>query len=121
MKTPKPFGDVPIKLAMIAWTPMSSRIGIPGRIVVIPHLNDDKDWFRHLGLTDSTGACCHYWSKATKQQRILQIYIEAWHIVCRDWLDPKDVHEALTVIPEYRETLSGDSFFADFRKSQTIV
>jgi hypothetical protein len=121
MKTPKPFGDVPIEIAMIAWTPIRSSVGKPGTIAIVPHLNDDKDWFRHLGVTDSAGACSDCWQKATKQQRLLQLYIEGWHIVCRDGLSPKDVHEAFSVIPEYRASLSGESFFAEFRKTQTPV
>jgi hypothetical protein len=111
------FGDVPLKVAMIAWTPSkrfgkAPLMGICGRIMIIPKLNDGSDYFRHFKVTDSTGACWTKWGAMTKKERLLMLYIEAWHIITRDGLDPKDVHEALMVIPEYRDTLSGETFFS---------
>jgi hypothetical protein len=109
-----PFGDVPLKHAMIAWTPMQDRLaGTAGRIVIIPYLNDDRDWFKYFGVTDSTGACWAQWEKWTKQQRLLKLYIEAWHIIARDGISPEAVHAAFMVIPEYRESLSGETFFSN--------
>jgi len=44
-------------------------------------------------------------------QQLLRLYIEVWHIVCRDLVPAELAHDALLVIPEYRETLSGEQFF----------
>lgn len=92
---------------MLAWNP---RPYGDGMMAVINH-PDERHWTRHLQLSDTTGACWSSWSGATNHRRLLQIFIESWHIVCRDGLDPKMVHEALLVIPEYRATMSGEEFF----------
>lgn len=36
------------------------------------------------------------------------LYIEAWHAIIRDGINPRDMHRALMVIPEYRNTLAAD-------------
>lgn len=110
------WGDVPLKIAMIGWTPrarfgLASLTGIPGKIIIIPKHNDGRDWFRHFGVTDSTGACWVHWPEMTAKERLMRLFIEAWHIVCRDGVSLKDVHEAFMVIPEYRDSLSGETFF----------
>jgi hypothetical protein len=114
-----PFGDVPIKFAAIGWnetrpSPMEQYGYERGKIVIIPiNLNREGkiDYWRRLRLGNSTGAVFCEWGNWTNKQRLLKLYIEAWHIVCRDGLNPKDVHEAFMVIPEYRESLSGEMFF----------
>ena len=101
------FGDVPLARAMLAWNPLPYG---DGRMVVIPH--PDKDhWTDRLKLSDTTGACWDYWGEGTKQKRLTQLFIEAWHIACRDRVRLETIHAALMVIPEYRETLSGETFF----------
>jgi hypothetical protein len=47
----------------------------------------------------------------TAKERLLKLYVEAWHIIARDGVSPDDVHAALMVIPEYRDSLSGETFF----------
>lgn len=111
------FGDVPLKIAMIGWTPKgrfgkTPLTGIPGKIVIIPKTNDGRDWFRHFGVTDSTGACWVQWREMTAKERLMKLYIEAWHIIARDGVSPEDVHAAFMVIPEYRDSLSGETFFS---------
>ncbi len=101
------FGDIPLKHAMIAWN--CARSGDP-RIAVIPHPDMDS-WTDYLKLTCTTGACWTVWEKWTKAQRLQKLFIEIWHIHCRDGVAPEAIHEALLVIPEYRETLSGETFF----------
>lgn len=108
------FGDIPLKVAALAWTPNRgnhSSIGAIGRIMIIPKLNERSDWWRHFGVTDSTCAVFCEWQNWTKQKRLLKLYIEVWHAICRDGIDPKAAHEACLVIPEYRDTLSGEWFF----------
>ena len=108
------FGDVPLKLACLAWTPIRTKeypCWAVGRIMIIPKLNDKSDWWRHFGVTDSTCAVYCEWQNWTKQKRLLKLYIEVWHAICRDGIDPQAAHEACMVIPEYRESLSGEWFF----------
>lgn len=100
-------GDVPLAHAMLAWNPLPYG---DGRMVVIPH--PDKDhWTDRLKLSDTTGACWLYWGEGTKQKQLTQLFIEAWHIACRDRVRLETIHAALMVIPEYRATLSGEPFF----------
>ena len=107
------FGDVPLKIAMIAWTPRCNPgEGVAGRIIVIPQPLDCADWFLHFGVTNSTGACRSEWRKYMAKEQLLMLYIEAWHIVARDGVTPEDMHAALMVIPEYRDSLSGEAFFS---------
>jgi hypothetical protein len=109
------FGDVPLLHAMLAWNP--ARCG-DGRIIVIPHPDEDG-WTNRLKLSDTTCADWTWWATATKQQRLAKLYIEAWHIACRDGVSIRSIHEALMVIPEYRETMSGDKFFSQQAPNQT--
>jgi hypothetical protein len=110
---PSYFGDIPLKIAMLGWTPFRYPCsGIPGRIIVIPHPMEGSDWFRYFKVTDSTGACRGDWRESTAKERLLMLYIEAWHIIARDGISPHDMHAALMVIPEYRESLSGETFFS---------
>jgi len=57
-------------------------------------------------LSRTVGAPFTYWEGMAPARRLLQLYIEAWHIVIRDGVDPAAVHAALNVIPEYRDTLT---------------
>lgn len=101
------FGDVPLAHAMLAWNPLPYG---DGRMVVIPHPDSDH-WTDRLKLSDTTCACWTYWGEGTKEKQLTQLFIEAWHIACRDGVRLETIHAALMVIPEYRETLSGETFF----------
>jgi hypothetical protein len=101
------FGDIPLKDAMIAWNP---RPRGDGRIVVIPY-PDHASWTDRLKLSDTTGACWSHWGTWSPQDRLARLLLEAWCITCRDGLEPRAIHEAFMVIPEYRETVEGESFF----------
>lgn len=113
MKTPEDspaplFGDVPLAKAMLAWDwphPHGS-----GKVVVIPH-PDTARWTCYLKLSQTVGACECRWSRMTKQERLTQLFVEAWHIACRDRVPLENIHDALMAIPEYRESLSGEYFF----------
>lgn len=108
------FGDIALKDAMIAWNPRSYG---DGRIMIIPHPDNDN-WTDRLKLSDTTGACWSHWASLTKEDRLTKLYIEAWHIACRDRVLLKDIHEALMAIPEYRATLSGEEFFSPERATK---
>jgi len=111
----KIFGDVPLYDAMITWNGLADvsatyKLGI----AIVPH--PEPDFCRHWKLSNSAGACYTYWRELSTPRRLLQLYTEAWHIVGRDLVPMEMVHDALLVIPEYRDTLSGEEFFADWRK-----
>jgi hypothetical protein len=112
------FGDVPLKSAMIAWNSLhDGYFGIPGRVMVIPW--PDRGCCDFFKLANTVGACSGWrgmgsftGKRLNESQMLLQLYIEAWHIVCRDGVNPEAMHSALMAIPEYRETLSGERFFS---------
>jgi hypothetical protein len=106
--------DIPIKHAMIAWN--SKRHG-DGRIVVVLH-PDRTRMCDKLSLSSTTGACNSGWERMTKEQRLLNLFMEAWWIVLNNGLDPKDVHAAFMVIPEYRELLIEAGWNRDFPELQ---
>lgn len=104
--------DIPLKSAMIAWNPKlhadPNYPGVAGRVLVVP-------WPDHEGksklLLCTTGACGADWQETSPINRLRMLFVEAWQIVCRDGIDPHDMHSALMVIPEYRDQLSGEKFF----------
>lgn len=106
--------DISLIDAMILWNPRHENEPIEnndGRVCVVkwPDRPNNQD---KLGLIYSNGACFSCWREASDFQRLTKLFIEAWHMVCRDGVHPKAIHEALMVIPEYRAALSGDEFFA---------
>jgi hypothetical protein len=54
------------------------------------------------------GAAFADWNKMTPEKRLLQLYIDAWHAVVRDGVPPEQMHKAISVIPEYRDSLAED-------------
>lgn len=107
----KPFGDIPLKNAMIAWNAMRDGLHAePGKVIVIPH-PDSCGYCNRLKVLNTVGACMTEWRRMTKAQRLCKLFIEAWYIICRDGVSPKAMHEALMVIPEYRETWNGEPLF----------
>lgn len=109
----KYFGDIPLKYAMLAWTPVyNSQIGVPGRMTIIPRRRTELiDFFKHFGVVNSVGACFTEWTEYTNEERLIKLFSEVWHAICRDGVSPEEAHNAMMVIPEYRDTLSGESFF----------
>lgn len=107
-----PVDDVPLKDAMLAWNNMrDTTSGRPGAVAVVPW-PDKRDLCERLKLTCTAGACSADWhSLNNRAERLCKLFVEAWHIVCRDGVTPKAMHHALMVIPEYREILTGEKFF----------
>jgi hypothetical protein len=99
--------DVPLADAVIAWTPVCSSWISTGKIAVM-RLGSHKPLYDELGLLFDTGAVFGKWKQLTETERLAKLYIEMWHIVLRDGLNPLDVHSALSLIPEYRVSLSED-------------
>jgi hypothetical protein len=106
----KIFGDIPLAKAMLTWNSVH-HLGPthPLGVAVVPH--PEPYACRKWNLQCSSMAAYAYWKDLPTDQQLLRLYIEVWHIVCRDLVPAELVHDALLVIPEYRETLSGEQFF----------
>lgn len=111
---------IPLKDAMIAFNPVnrfiSSRGGEPGQVMVVTH-PDTHQISKHLSDTVAPK-----WdldrvdlSKSSREELFLRmkLMVEAWHIACRDAVPLANIHEALLVIPEYRDMLSEDFYVAE--------
>lgn len=93
---------------MICWNPIHYSVH-PGEVMVVFHREEN-----HLAdhLNCSVGACFSEWGEMSEQNRLLKLMSEVWHIACRDGVPLKNLHEALTVIPEYEVSIwNGESFF----------
>ena len=110
----KRHADIPLKIAMLAWN--DTHYGYDGdgenrgKVIVIPW-PDERGLCNYLKVSMTTGACMTAWREWTKTERLCNLFIEAWFIVCRDGVSPRDMHDALMVIPEYRDTWSGETLF----------
>lgn len=100
---------VALKDAVLTWTPTHWPSGGKGSVKVIPlaELRAGTD----RGLVCTACACRSAWASMTKNERLLQLYIEAWHLIARDGVTPESVHDALSVVPEYVNTLTGENLF----------
>jgi hypothetical protein len=105
--------DIPLKIAMLAWNDADGYANgeNPGKVVVVPW-PDERGLCNHLKVSMTAGACYSAWHEWTKTQRLCNLFIEAWFIVCRDGVSPRDMHDALMVIPEYRDTWNGETLFS---------
>ena len=113
------FRDVPLEVAMLAWNSQRDNYGgrEPGKVMIVSWPDRDHDADK---LVNSCLAPFSYWSTMSAAERLLQLYIEAFHIVLRDGVSPKAMHAALLVVPEYRESLSDDLFHATMAASDRI-
>lgn len=93
--------DVPIAEAMLLWN--SGLNGGTPAAVVRPLGHDDYDVF-----TYSSGACWMRWRTSSVKEQKLQLMVDAWHVAVFYAVPIEAVHEALLVIPEYRDMLADD-------------
>lgn len=106
--------DIPLKSAMIAWNPKFDATSkhedlYPSGIIVVVPWPDT--WNVSKKLLCTTGACLTAWHEISSNERIKALFIETWHIICRDGINPQLMHLALMVIPEYRITCGDEKFF----------
>lgn len=90
--------DIPLRGAMIAWN--DSKYG-DGRVAVGPH--PDDGWIDRLKLTYTDGACWAGWGVQKTDKLHTGILRIAWNLVIIYGVTPKNVHDAFSVIPEWRE------------------
>lgn len=89
-------GDIPLRDAMIIW---DKELSPP--LKVVANGSDDDDRY-----SSSYGACNADWSHADDVGRLLRLFsrIPEWTVL--DGISPREVHDALWVIPEYRRAVA---------------
>ena len=104
--------DVPLSIAMLAWTP--AEYG--SAAIVVPH-PDDEQCAR--GYHRAAGACFgdpfarggdRDWPRMNDAERMSLLLAFAWQAVARDGVPPADMHKALSVVPEFRALMTPDMF-----------
>ena len=90
--------DINLNDAMLCWNTNGDA-----KVVLHPDVKGISDKYEH-----SVGACFRNWRKRDGGQQLLQLFIEAWHAVAFYGVAPAEMHRALSVIPQYRYTLSFD-------------
>ncbi len=99
--------DVPLSDAMILWDeePQNGR-----RIVVVGRGKDDQ------AFSSSYGACNEEWTAADDVGRLLRLLAKFAELTTQEGLSPREVHQAFSVIPEYRHSLH----FTMFREGVSV-
>lgn len=97
--------DIPLNDAMLCWT-----LGEGVEVVLHPdEVGASGKW------RSSVGACFMNWREKPEQGQRLQLMIDAWHVAAFYDVPAEQVHEALLVIPEYRDMLADDCLPERFR------
>ena len=107
-------GDIPIKHAMVAFTPGTDQI------VVVPY-PDKSGWCTKLALIYTIGASANYWKAMNKRDRQLALLADAMTIVVENKCPPAAVHRALSVIPEYRALVGEQAAWPPLRRRQSAI
>lgn len=95
--------DIAIREAMLCWN-RGTHGQQPGCIVVRhPDRRGASDDY-----SSSVGACFADWRKMDTRGQKLQLLIEAWHVAAFHAVPIEMVHQALLVVPEYRDMLASD-------------
>lgn len=95
-------GDIPLKNAMILWN-LLPPLG-DGKVKVVWHMKEDDE-----GFQKSWGACCAGWTEGGRERTELLLLQLLWEIAVDDELDVKEIHNAMRVIPEYRDMMIRDT------------
>ena len=120
MKTDEVPDDVPLLAAMLTW----SRAEQGGGALVVHH-PDAAGLSRAFGR--SAGACYgdplpnaaghdRDWKRMTDAERMRLLLATAWQAVVRDGVTPSALHEALCVVPEFREQMTPDMLPEHYQK-----
>lgn len=90
---------VTAKEAILCWSPGTSQVAL----VPWPDETNISSQYQFTGL-----ACYQNIQKMSFEQRKVQIFITAMHLIARDGCDPKAVHQALSGLKEYCDGCSPD-------------
>lgn len=83
---------------MICWRPETGEM----KLVTWPDKQGlSRGWSTH-------GACWHEIRHDSFHNRKCRVFIEAMHLIVRDGLDAKKLHEMLLALEEYRDGCSDD-------------
>ena len=111
MERYKLMSDIPLSQALLLWNP--GFRGETPAFAVRPVGHDDYDRFRM-----SSGACYRVWHELAKEgprQLLNKALIELWHIAAFYEVPIKLIHEAMLVVPEYRNLLADDCLPQEWR------
>ena len=101
MKTTNSTKDIPLSHAMIAWNEVRhGHDDYDGRVKVVLW-PDTTDQCR--GFICTSGACGAKWHDLNTREQMAALLLCAMETIVFDGLNPRDVHNALLVIPEYRK------------------
>jgi hypothetical protein len=88
--------DIKLKDAVLRWN-------VGGPIVV----TENKPC-EHSHLKRTLWSCESCWVRMSKNKRVSIMLMDVWSAVIRDGINPIEAHKALSVIPEYRDSLAED-------------
>ena len=100
----KQWGDIPLRDAMLTWDDCFCSTGMA--MAVVPHPEPHDSEFKLTCYARPEGA--------TSKERIIWLYSEIWGIVCRDLLPLEMVHNAVSVIPEFRSSTRWYELYEDY-------
>lgn len=108
--------DVPLQDANILWTGADANGPHAGTVTVEDrHLpRDETLYFKHQR---SSGACVA-WHGKVGDDRFAELLKLVQCMTVREGISPQAVHEALSVIPEYRQLLASN--FAEFEAERCL-
>ncbi len=90
--------EIPLEDAMILWN--SAPPKGDGRIKVVWHMREDDS-----GFSKSSGACFASWMEGTREDREHYLLHTIWDIAVNFGIPVTRIHEAMLVIPEYRDMI----------------
>lgn len=111
-------GDIPLAEVQVIWEYVGKEPDAPS-VIVMGHPNesgrdrwgnrDDKDY------TSSWGACSTDFNEASADEKLLMLFKQFhWMALTRE-VEPKAIHEAFLVIPEYRAQMPRDFLPAEYQ------
>lgn len=102
--------DIPLSNAMLCWN--NGFHGATPSVAVVR-------WPDKIGASDayqlSVGACFTDFRSKDERGQKLQIMIDAWHVAAFYDVPVAMVHEAMLVVPEYRDMLADDCLPSQYR------
>lgn len=111
MERVKKMEDVPLANALLLWN--SGWDGETPAFVVRPLGHDD--YYRYQS---QVGACFTAWREMAEQPHpvlLAKAMVELWHIAAFYKVPIEMIHEAMLVVPEYRNMLADDCLPNQFR------
>lgn len=94
-------GDVPLAEATILWDSLEEGVSPPVKVLGSQDADDRR-------YSASRGACDGDWTIGSDVFRLLRLFALVQHMTLVEKIDPRAVHDALIVIPEYRRLLPPD-------------